>query len=341
MSAFDRLIDIFGNLHLGSFGRASKARITVDFDADDLDGIALDAAASPVGVSERSVIKLGDYIFGQDTTKAGVKNFGLLNANGVMVAQLADGNGASKAQQSLFNFNMPLIIAPTGSIADGGVNTSGTANPLTYLKTFTWFPLGALYGTGTTPASAVDSPAGWYYAVWTTTTSCQVYANTWDGASTPAIPTTLTSLPAALTGGIHKGPGAFTGPTTEALYISLPVIAANPTSFYALELKTAQTNNANAKSMKVRFSALAGTALATITQTSLLETDAFVEYAVQGVADKQRVSGYVVGATANARITNALTAETTSAAFSFALTATKADATDVTVIEGLLLTRVG
>lgn len=335
------MIDIFGNLSIGRGTRNSKGRIKVDFEADDTDGIALDAAAAPCGASERSVIKLGDYIFGQDTAKNGAKNFGLLNAAGVMVAQLADGNGASKAQQSLYNFNVPLIVAPTGSIADGGVNTSGTANPLTYLKAFTYFPLGALYGTGTTPASAVASPAGWYYTVWTTTTSCQVYANTWDGASTPAIPTTLTALPVALTGGIHKGPGAFTGPTTEALYFTLPCIAANPTTFYALELKTAQTNNANAKSTTVRFASLAGTVLAAVTQTSLLETDAFIEYAVQGVADKQRVSGYVVGSTANARITNALTAEATSAAFSFAVTVTKATATDVTVIEGLLLTRVG
>lgn len=84
-------VDNAGNLHLGPFGRASAAKLTIDFDAGDVDGIAIDVAPSPGAVSERASIKLGDFIIGQDTAETGTKNFGVLDANGVVIFSAAAG----------------------------------------------------------------------------------------------------------------------------------------------------------------------------------------------------------------------------------------------------------
>lgn len=330
----DRLLDIFGNMHIGSFTRISKARITVDPRADDTDGIGLDIEPTRAASGRRAVVKLGDYTFGQDTAKSGSKNFGLLNADGTLVSVLANGNGSNPNRSCVWQTNIPLIIAPTGSVADGGVLTSGTANPLTFLKTYTYFPLAALTSAGTTPP-LTDSPAGWYYTVWTTTTAAQVYNNMWDGISEPTIPTTLTSFSAVAS----TGPGAFTGPTTNAMYANFPMLAANVDSIFDVEMKLIQTNNANAKTVTVRFSALAGTLLWTNTTTSFLENDGQHTLKVNGVSNKQSITGKTFGSTAYVRQASALAAETTSAAFSFAVCASKADATDVAVIESIRIFR--
>jgi len=216
-----------------------------------------------------------------------------------------------------FQTDIPLIIAPTGSMANNGVLTSGTANPATYLKTYTWFPTGAI---------AAASVAGWYYTVWTTTTAATVFNNVWDGASEPIVP----ASPVAFA---TTGPGAFTGPTAEAAYITLPMPAANPFSRFKFNLEFAQTNNANAKTCQLRMNTVGGTSLATATLTSFAHARAEIDIANTGVADKQRVYAEVTTASAVARSTPALNAETLSAAYAFALTFTKGTATDVVVLE--------
>lgn len=88
-------LDEAGQMRLGNSVRVVRARQVIDFAQDDADGVALDAAATPQGVSERAVIKLGDFILGQDTAKTGVKNFGLLDANGNLLASFNQGVAAA------------------------------------------------------------------------------------------------------------------------------------------------------------------------------------------------------------------------------------------------------
>ncbi len=319
--------DSHGNVHVGPYSRSSNGRITVDFAAGDDVGLALDVAATPGGDSARAGIQLGDFFFGQDTAKNGSKNFGLVNAAGVKVAELAAAGAQQLAVPAIaYQFSMPLIIAPDGSFANNGVLTSGTANPLIYLKTYTWFPAGAIV------ASGAGSAAGWYYTEWTTTTAAIAYNNVWDGKSEPAVPATKVAF-------VTTGPGSFTGPTTEAVYFTLPMGAATPLSDYRLDIQYQQTNNSNAKTSNVRMSVIGGTVLMATTLTSFLHANAKLEMRLNGVADKQTLVTERRTAAAYLRNTPALAAETSSAAFAFAVCYTKATSTDVCVIENVRLTQ--
>ena len=80
---------------------------------------------------------------------------------------------------------------------------------------------------------------------------------------------------------------------------------------------------------------VSGTVFFTDTLTSLLEVHSEKLIQVNGVADKQLVGGVAYGSTAFVRETGALKAETTSAAFSLAVCASKATATDVIVFENV------
>jgi hypothetical protein len=159
-----------------------------------------------------------------------------------------------------------------------------------------------------------------------------IYNNVWDGASEPTVPASPTAF-------VTTGPGAFTGPTAEAAYVTIPLAAASVNAFYEIDVDYHMTNNANAKTAKVRMNTVAGTVLASDTLTSLLHAQSSTFVQNNGVANKQRVSHELVSAAAIARASPALAAETLSAAFAFAVTFTKATATDVAVIEAIRVTR--
>jgi hypothetical protein len=296
---------------------AKGAKIAIDFDSGDSDGIAIDIGPSPVSANNKAGIKLGDYTLMQDPSGAGTADFAVLAPDGTQALNLSASE--KQAGSELYRITVPLIIAPTGSMGDNGVLTSGTVNPLVFLKTFTWFPTGAIF---------TASPAGWYYTVWTTTTAATVYQETWGGASVPTIPTTPTAW--AVT-----GPGAFTGPTTNASYALLPMPAASVRSMFEVRMKFHQTNNANVKTVTGRMNTLSGTLLWTNTLTSFLENDSIHTLKLNGVADKQTVTGKTFGSTSYVRQAAALAAETTSAAWVLAVCASKATATDVIVIESV------
>jgi hypothetical protein len=218
-----------------------------------------------------------------------------------------------------YQFAIPLIFAPTGSFGNNGALTSGTANPLAYVDTYTYFPADAI---------VAGSAAGWYWTVWSNTTTATVYNNTWNGTSNPAAVDSPTAF-------ATTGPGAFTGPTLNAAYATLAMAAANVTDQYDVEIKTTQTDTANAKTVTMRFSALGGTLLWTDTLTSLLETDSIHTMKLNGIADKQLITGKTFGTTGFVRQAAALAAETTASPWSFALCMSRADATEVVVIENL------
>lgn len=97
------------------------------------------------------------------------------------------------AAKVLLNSAIPFILAPNGSIADNGVITLGTALPLIYSRAFVYLPAGAIY---------TASPAGWYYATFSSTTVGVVYANTYTTGQ-PKFPTTPTAH-------VTTGPGSYT-----------------------------------------------------------------------------------------------------------------------------------
>ncbi len=86
MYSFADIVDAFGRLHIGSFTRNSKAAITVDPDADDVLGVALDIAPTRASVARKAGIKFGDFTLTQDPAGTGTLNFGIVDANGVVLA---------------------------------------------------------------------------------------------------------------------------------------------------------------------------------------------------------------------------------------------------------------
>ena len=315
-----------GNTHLGGSNTANlPGRVTIELDPSDSAGIALNVPATPMSGSERAVVKLGDFTLGQDTSANGTKDFGVLNAAGTNVAPLVNADGLPTWAQEIFHSTIPLIVAPTGSMGNNGVLTSGTANPLTYLKTYTWFPTGAIF---------TSSPAGWYWTVWTTTTAATVYQETWDGASEPQAVATPTPW-------VKTGPGAFTGPTTIDDYIRIPVAALGVDTIVRWMVDTSQTNNANVKTLSFRIVDQSGTLFATYALASNASVEAHGDLSAMGVAGAQRSSGYQIGDASAGLHARALRTLDLSAAWTFCVCVTKATATDVVVIEQLEIERHG
>lgn len=100
------------------------------------------------------------------------------------------------AKELLFYSELPLVLPSSGSISTAGIITLTTALPSSVAagvhitKCFLYLPANAINAT---------SPAGFYYAEMTTTTSGQIYSNTWQfGVATE--PTTKTNF-ATITGG--------------------------------------------------------------------------------------------------------------------------------------------
>ncbi len=98
MYSFADLVDAFGRLHIGSFTRTAKAAITVDPDADDVLGIALDVAPTRASVARKAAIKLGNFTLTQDPAGDGTLNFGIVDADGTVVfSTVAGTTGGSTA----------------------------------------------------------------------------------------------------------------------------------------------------------------------------------------------------------------------------------------------------
>jgi hypothetical protein len=114
-------------------------------------------------------------------------------------------------QIKLFQANLPMVIAATGSIGNNGALTLTTALPTGFMNgsLYQWFPAGAI---------VTSSAAGWYYTLMTSTTAGTIYNNTYT-SGLPVIPSAAALVPFVTT-----GPGAYTGSTSAevALSFTLP-----------------------------------------------------------------------------------------------------------------------
>lgn len=310
-----------GNLHVGDYNRASKGRITADFAADDLDGIGLDVNVSPNGPSERAAIKLGDYILGQDTAKTGSKNFGITNAAGAVLANFVTPDGRPTSPQILYRSTVPLIIAGSCTIGNNGGLTSHGVLPYAITKAWLYLKSGALF---------TSSPAGWYWSSWSTTAACTVYQETWDGISSPAATTGATTW-------VKTGPGAYTGPTTLASYITLPFPAASVGERHDWNIKWACVGS-GANVVTLHQTSSAGAAWGTYSATTATDNDLNVTILERG-ADLQTYYGSTVAAATYARLAGAVAAQVHASAYTMAISASKATAADVIIVEYFTVTK--
>lgn len=210
--------------------------------------------------------------------------------------------------------NIPLIGLSSGSVSAAGAISGITALPIAYPSAYCYFPANAL---------ATSIAAGWYYCTFSTTTAGTAYLNTWDGASTPTIPASLTS--------VTDGKGAFTGDTTEqGALVTLPANAMGPNGYIEIWSQSAHTNSAGTKTMKHK--AVGNGFLATSYTTS---TTAQFTSKIRNMGTGTQIAQIygTVGTTVTNQATLTRTGDSTVASTA-GVTHTRNTATDNAIIEG-------
>lgn len=146
--------------------------------------------------------------------------------------------GGYKAPFTLIETGIPFVLT-SGSMGNNGALTLTTAVATAYPNAYVYMPAGAI---------SAGSTAGWYYAVFSTTTAATVYNNTYT-SGTPTIPGSPTAFSTT-------GPGAFTFSTGSSYTGVTATLAANTLGINgSVELIwTATANNsANAKYARALF----------------------------------------------------------------------------------------
>ncbi len=116
----------------------------------------------------------------------------LFDANGNLLVSNATG------PQKLAQSGIAFVWGPTGTMANNGADTLGTALPTTYANGYILLPAGAI-------AAGVPAAVTWYFFQASSTTALTIFNNTY----TSGIPT----VPASPTAFVTTGPGAYTGVT--------------------------------------------------------------------------------------------------------------------------------
>lgn len=143
--------------------------------------------------------------------------------------------GAGAAVQKLAACAIPFVVGtPTGSMANNGAITLGTALPATYASCYLNLPANAIQA---------GSAAGWYFAQMSSTTVGTVFNNTYT--------TGLPTIPVSPTAFVSTGPGAFTGVVTAVTgpQITIPAGALGPNGALRTTTLWSALNNANAKTV--------------------------------------------------------------------------------------------
>lgn len=119
---------------------------------------------------------------------------------------------------TLFQVDLPFIVAPTGTMANNGAITLGTALATTYGSgVFLYFPANAIKS---------GSTAGWYCAVMSTPTAGQVYSAS-PGQTFPYTIGNPVNCYGVGTPFVSTGPGAYTGVTSQVMGPSFTVAGSN------------------------------------------------------------------------------------------------------------------
>jgi hypothetical protein len=195
----------------------------------------------------------GSYTFATLPSAATYSGYRARVSDGVGFDVFSNGTlWAPDGPQLLFRSAIPMGLAPTGTMANNGAVTLGTAIPAIYPSCYLHFPANAI---------VAGSAAGFYYTVMSSTTVGQVFNNTY----TTGVPT----IPSSPTAFSTTGPGSFAAVTARTTLITLTL----PGGLMGLngsidgESLWSATNNANAKTL---FFSFGGTDLFPTAATSAL-----------------------------------------------------------------------
>jgi hypothetical protein len=112
--------------------------------------------------------------------------------------------------QTLGQSHIPFVLVSSGTMGNNGALSGLTAVASIYPNAYVYLPSGAI---------SSGSAAGWYYAVFSSTTAATVYNNTYT-SGTPTIPTSPTAF-------ATTGPGAYTQTTGSNIAAYTLAIAGN------------------------------------------------------------------------------------------------------------------
>jgi hypothetical protein len=162
-------------------------------------------------------------------------------------------SGVTGVPKFLGNSNIPFISLSSGSVAANGAISAITALPRIYTDAYCYFPANIL---------ATVKAAGWYYCTFSSTTAGTAFLDTYTSGA-PTVP----ASPAPVT----DGKGAFTGDTGEEFGPTFTVAANLLGANGAIRImgSNEETNNANLKTIRFRFSGNAGTVFLIPNATSL------------------------------------------------------------------------
>lgn len=241
---------------------------------------------------------------------------------GPLQAQIS-GSGVSSVPtiRKLAANAIPFIIAPTGTMANNGAITLGSALPTTYVNAYINLPASAIQA---------GSGAGWYFVQMSSTTLGTVFNNTYV-SGIPTIPVPV--------GFVTTGPGAYTGVTGNVVgpQISIPAGALGPNGVLRLSQLNSVIPNTNSK---VLSATIAGT---TMWATTLNSAGQFGNASIATLMNRGVQNSNVVLSTSNptgvgiAASGNQFTSFNFSSAQTVSLNLVLSVATDFIVLESYLV----
>jgi hypothetical protein len=213
---------------------------------------------------------------------------------------------------------LPLVLAASGTIANNGALTIGTALPAVYSSCYIYLPDSAIF-TGST--------AGLYYAVMSSSTAGTLYNNVYTSGNVE-IPDTPVAF-------VSTGPGAYTQTTVSAITLKAVTLRGGllgTNGQIIIQNDWFATVNANAKTATTK---LDSATLHTATLTSFAVFQEFFSTRNRGIKTKQlssRNNTSIGGTSATSAYT--LSSVDTTADVVLSIQVSSATATDNIVLEG-------
>lgn len=131
---------------------------------------------------------------------------------------------------------VPMVLVSSGTMGNNGALSGITAVALAFPAAYVYLPAGAI---------SSGSAAGWYYAVFSSTSAATVYNNVYS-SGTPTIPGSPTAF-------ATTGPGAFTQTTSGVQAYAMTVPAGMIGVNGALRATLAGTNNNSSNTKNIFF----------------------------------------------------------------------------------------
>jgi len=225
--------------------------------------------------------------------------------------------GTYSVPYTFISTGVPFVLVSSGTMGNNGALSGITAVSNTYPNAYVYLPANAI-STGST--------AGWYYAVFSSTTAATIYNNTY----TSGVP----SIPASPTAFVTTGPGAYTQTTSAVTALNYTVAAGTISNINAQLNVNVYCSNNNTANTKYYRTNLANGYAQSITTNAV---GGFLNYNTQMQSSLTSQFTYLLGGTASS-LQGAYLSSNYGNSFSPNVQLTISVATDTITLESYTLT---